>query len=119
MEKCKNCECYRLDELNNGKTQEVCYAPYMEFYAVPCEKREEKYCKEIRKMLKDSSKQKIPIIRDMIVNGEKMSEKDLKLSVINNADAIAKALTRGRDVEIRKSASGISVAEISKRVVAK
>ena len=51
--------------------------------------------------------------------GEKMSEKDLKLSVINNADAIAKALIRGRDVEIRKSASGISVAEISKRVVAK
>lgn len=48
-----------------------------------------------------------------------MSEKDLKLSVINNADTIAKALTRGRDVEIRKSASGISVAEISKRVVAK
>ena len=48
-----------------------------------------------------------------------MSEKDLKLSVINNADAIAKALTRGRVVEIRKSASGISVAEISKRVVAK
>ena len=48
-----------------------------------------------------------------------MSEKDLKLSVINNADAIVKALTRGRDVEIRKSASGISVAEISKRVVAK
>lgn len=48
-----------------------------------------------------------------------MSEKYLKLSVINNADAIAKALTRGRDVEIRKSASGISVAEISKRVVAK
>ena len=48
-----------------------------------------------------------------------MSEEKLKLSVINNADAIAKALTRGRDVEIRKSASGISLAEISKRVVAK
>lgn len=48
-----------------------------------------------------------------------MSEKEIKLSVINNADAIAKALTRGRDVEIRKSASGISVAEISKKVVAR
>lgn len=119
MKKCKNCECYRLDELNDGKTQEVCYAPYMEFYNVLCERRPKKHCKEIREMLKDSSKPKIPIIRDIIVNGEKMSEKELKLSVINNADAIAKALTRGRDVEIRKSASGISVAEISKRVVAK
>ena len=48
-----------------------------------------------------------------------MSEKDLKISVINNAGAITKALTRGKDVEIRKSASGISVAEISKKVVAK
>lgn len=48
-----------------------------------------------------------------------MSEKDLKLKVVEQAGAIAKAISKGRDVEIRKSASGISVAEISKKVVTK
>lgn len=46
-----------------------------------------------------------------------LSVKDLELKVIEQAEAIAKAICKGRDVEIRKSAGGISVAEISKKVV--
>lgn len=46
-----------------------------------------------------------------------MSEKELKLKIIENADSIAKALHRGRDVEVRKTSTGVSVAEISKKVV--
>lgn len=46
-----------------------------------------------------------------------MSERELKLKVIEQAENIAKAIYKGRDVEIRKSASGISVAEVQKKVV--
>lgn len=46
-----------------------------------------------------------------------LSEKELRLKVIEQAEAIAKALSKGRDVEVRKSASGISVAEVQKKVV--
>lgn len=48
-----------------------------------------------------------------------MTERELKLKVIENAETIAKAIHRGKDVEIRKSSTGISVAEVSKKVVAK
>lgn len=48
-----------------------------------------------------------------------MSERELKLKIIDNAETIAKAIHRGKDVEIRKSSTGISVAEVSKKVVAK
>lgn len=48
-----------------------------------------------------------------------MSERELKLKVIEHADQIAAALSKGRDVELRKSANGVSVAEISKRVVSR
>lgn len=46
-----------------------------------------------------------------------MSERELKLKVIEQAENIAKAISKGRDVEIRKTASGISVAEVQKKVV--
>lgn len=46
-----------------------------------------------------------------------MTERELKVKIIEQAEAIAKAISRGKDVEIRKSASGISVAEVSKKVV--
>lgn len=46
-----------------------------------------------------------------------MNERELRLKVIEQAEAIAKAISRGKDVELRKSASGISVCEVSKRVV--
>lgn len=48
-----------------------------------------------------------------------MSERELKLKVIEKADTIAKAISRGKDVELRKSASGVSVCEVSKKVVAR
>ena len=48
-----------------------------------------------------------------------MIEKELKLKDIEQAETIAKAISHGKDVELRKSASGISVCEVSKRVVAR
>lgn len=48
-----------------------------------------------------------------------MNERELRLKVIEQAETIAKAISRGKDVELRKSANGVSVAEISKRVVAR
>lgn len=48
-----------------------------------------------------------------------MTEREIKVKIIEQADIIAKAIGRGKDVEIRKSSSGISVAEISKKVVAR
>ena len=48
-----------------------------------------------------------------------MSERELRLKVIEQAETIAKAISRGKDVELRKSASGVSVAEISKKVVSR
>ena len=49
-----------------------------------------------------------------------MDASTLKIAndVVNKAEAIAKALKRG-DVELRKTANGISVAEITKKVVAR
>lgn len=48
-----------------------------------------------------------------------LSEGELKLKIIEKADTIAKAISRGKDVELRKSTSGISVCEVSKKVVAR
>lgn len=48
-----------------------------------------------------------------------MTEKDIKLAIIEKSNDIAKILSRGRDVEVRKTASGVSIAEVSKRVVAR
>lgn len=46
-----------------------------------------------------------------------MSERELKLKIEECAEQIAKSLCKGKDVEIRKSHTGISVAEISKKVM--
>lgn len=46
-----------------------------------------------------------------------MTEREIKVKIIEQAETIAKAISRGKDVEIRKSSSGISVSEISKKVV--
>jgi hypothetical protein len=48
-----------------------------------------------------------------------MTEKELKDKIIDKAEIIANGLHKGKDIEVRKSASGISVAEISKKVVSK
>ena len=48
-----------------------------------------------------------------------MNERELRLKVIEQAETIAKAISREKDVELRKSANGISVCEVSKKVVAR
>lgn len=48
-----------------------------------------------------------------------MSEKEIQKKIVEQSGTIAKAICKGKDVELRKSASGVSVAEISKRVVAR
>lgn len=41
----------------------------------------------------------------------------IKLSIIQNAETMAKSLSRGKDLEVRKSSNGVSVAEVDKKVV--
>lgn len=47
------------------------------------------------------------------------NERQMKMSLIENAEKIAKILASGKDVEIRKSPSGVTVAEVTKKVVVK
>lgn len=46
-----------------------------------------------------------------------MNERELKMKLIDNAEIMVKALLKGKDLEIRKSVNGISIAEVSKHVV--
>lgn len=48
-----------------------------------------------------------------------MSEKEIQKKIVEQSGTIAKAICKGKDVELRKSAGGVSVAEISKKVVAR
>lgn len=48
-----------------------------------------------------------------------MSEREIKLAIIENADTMAKSLAKGKDLEVRKSQNGISVSENSKKVIVK
>lgn len=41
----------------------------------------------------------------------------IKLSIIQNAETMAKSLSKGKDIEIRKSSNGVSIAEVDKKVV--
>jgi hypothetical protein len=41
----------------------------------------------------------------------------LTKSIVNNAEMIAKALMEGKDVEIRKTANGISVSKVRKTII--
>lgn len=49
----------------------------------------------------------------------KMSEKEIQKKIVEQSGTIAKAICKGKDVELRKSAGGVSVAEISKKVVSR
>ena len=44
-----------------------------------------------------------------------MDEKRVALEIVDLAKDIAKAICRGKDVEITKTANGLSVKEITKR----
>ena len=48
-----------------------------------------------------------------------MTEQQMKEKIIEKADVMAKALLHGKDIELRKSMGGVSVAEVSKKVVAR
>ncbi len=48
-----------------------------------------------------------------------MNQREIKLKIIEQAENMAKILVKGKDCEIRKSANGVSIAEISKKIVAK
>lgn len=41
----------------------------------------------------------------------------LAKAITNNADIIAKALMEGKDVEIRKTANGISISKVRKTIL--
>lgn len=44
-----------------------------------------------------------------------MSEREIKLKIIEQADSIAKAIRKGHDVEIIKTANGLAIKEVSKK----
>ena len=46
-----------------------------------------------------------------------MIDDKIKAQLIDKADLIVKALKNGKDIEIRKSASGITIAEVKKNVI--
>lgn len=48
---------------------------------------------------------------------DQLIKDDLQTKVVEQAALIAAALKKGKDVEVRRTAAGISVAEVSKKVV--
>lgn len=48
-----------------------------------------------------------------------LNKKEIQKKIVEQSWTIAKAICKGKDVELRKSASGVSVAEVSKKVVAR
>lgn len=48
-----------------------------------------------------------------------MTEREIAMKIIENSALIAKIIKNGKDCEIRKSKDGISIAEVTKRVVVK
>lgn len=46
-----------------------------------------------------------------------MSEREIKLSIIDKAETISKLLSRGKDVELRKVRGEVTVAEVKRTVV--
>lgn len=53
----------------------------------------------------------------MNVNYENSVKGRLTKSIVNNAEMMAKALMEGKDVEIRKTANGISVSKVRKTII--
>lgn len=44
------------------------------------------------------------------------TEEKIKKSIIEQSERMAKALAHGKDLEVRKSAYGVSVAEVTKKL---
>ena len=47
-----------------------------------------------------------------------MSEKEIYKKIVENAEHIAKAISRGKDVELVKTSTGLSIKEITKKKLA-
>jgi len=48
-----------------------------------------------------------------------MNEREIKLKLEEHIETIAHIICKGKDAEIRKTPNGVSVAEISKKIVAR
>lgn len=48
-----------------------------------------------------------------------LNERQIKMQIIEKADVIAKSLARGKDLAIKKSANGVTVEEINRKVISK
>lgn len=52
--------------------------------------------------------------------GNKMADvRKTRMDIIDKAETIANIIAKGKDVELRKTPNGISVCEVSKRVVSR
>ena len=47
-----------------------------------------------------------------------MNEREIKLKIIEQSESMAKSIANGKDVEIVKTSTGISIKEISKKRLA-
>ena len=50
-------------------------------------------------------------------SGVMANEKQIRQSLNENIEIMAKSLAKGKDLEIRKSVNGVTVAEVDKKVV--
>jgi hypothetical protein len=48
-----------------------------------------------------------------------LNERQIKLQIIEKAELIAKSLARGKEIEIKKLANGVTVEEINRKVISK
>ena len=62
--------------------------------------------------MKSSASGKLQPRGDCVADIDKIQQ-----DIIKKSDVIAKSIKSGKDVEIRKTTNGISVAEVSKKVV--
>lgn len=53
------------------------------------------------------------------IRGENVSERELKLMIIEKAPEVARILHKGNDCELRTSPNGVAVIKVSKEVVSK
>lgn len=45
------------------------------------------------------------------------NERQIKIALMDNVEVMAKSLAKGKDLEIRKSVNGVTVAEVDKKVI--
>jgi len=106
LKKCRKCPMHTIYKNVKGIPEDYCVPVPWFFFSIPCVKRSIKECEEVRDDYEEHK-------RGMT----KFTEREMKLKIEECAEQIAESLCKGKDIEIRKSTNGISVAEISKKVV--